>query len=67
MVSDPTPALVQKLCVLIFFELFNHVPYPEENLSAFVKVLNGGLGPHEYQNAEMVLILHKSPNFPILF
>ena len=32
--------------------------------SACVKVLNCGLGPHEDQIAEMVLILHKSPHFP---
>ena len=38
--------------------------------NAFVKVLNWGLGPHEDQTAEIVLIwssiLHKSPHFPIL-
>ena len=35
--------------------------------SASIKVLNWGLGPHEDQTAEMVLILHKGPHFPQLW
>ena len=36
-------------------------------ISVCKKVLNWGLGPHEDQTAEMVLILHKGPHFPQLW